>query len=113
MKEPSETDPIDPVASPSRAPTLRKGLMIAPGDRRGYTQLEAVCLLKPDAEGWEPFTRDVLNMPISMLPAIQYAVKAKRWQTAIDPLGQVRRTAENWAGRQARTQPSGRSSRNV
>src|ERR1700693_102929 len=67
--------------------------------RPGYAQIEAVSLLAPDSQKWEPFTRDVLKMPLSMLQAVQYAVKAKGGRHTNDPLEQVRNIAENWEGR--------------
>ena len=45
--------------------------------------------------------RDLSNMPLSMLEAVQYAVKAKQWRKARDPIRQVRSSAENWASRRA------------
>jgi hypothetical protein len=50
---------------------------------------------------WEPFMRDVVKMPLSMLDAVQYAVKAKWWENANDPLEQVRQSAAKWAKRRS------------
>jgi hypothetical protein len=81
-----------------------RGIMtptIPPDLRPGYSQIQAASLLAPDSEAWEPFMRDVLKMPLSMLRAVQYAVNVKAWRLANDPLAQVRKSAGNWAVRRA------------
>jgi hypothetical protein len=75
---------------------------MSPHKRPGYTQIEAVSFLASDSKGWETFMRDVLNMPLSMLTAVQHVVvKRRHWMIASDPLKQVKSAAENWAARQA------------
>ena len=74
---------------------------IPPDLRPGFAQIQAASCLAPDTEAWEPFVRDVLGMPLSMLRAVQYAVNTKAWRLAKDPLGQVRTSAKNWMTRRA------------
>ena len=74
---------------------------IPPDLRPGYAQIQEASRLAPDAEAWDPFARDVLGMPLSMLRGVQYAVNTKAWRLAKDPLGQVRKSAENWITRRA------------
>jgi hypothetical protein len=47
----------------------------------------------PDADAWEPFMQDILTLPMSMLPDVQWAVKANIWRRAYNPLQQVKDTA--------------------
>jgi hypothetical protein len=65
----------------------------------GYARIQATSHLLTDSEAWEPFVRDILKMPISMLKGVQYAVRGKFWMRATDPLRQVRVTAERWTAR--------------
>jgi|HubBroStandDraft_1064217.scaffolds.fasta_scaffold208944_2 hypothetical protein len=74
--------------------------------RAGYAQIDAASCLTPDAEAWEPFMRDVVQLPLSMLPAIRYAVKAGRWKVAGDPIGQIRNFARNHDKRRTRSKKS-------
>ena len=75
---------------------------MAPANTRpGYDQIRAASFLPPNAEAWKPFVRDVLGLPLSMLPGVQYAVNTKVWKNAKAPLEQVRNAATNWAERSA------------
>jgi len=67
--------------------------------RPGYREVRAASLLPRDAEAWEPFVRNVLGLPLSMLPGVQQSITRKTWMLAKDPLEQVRNAATNWAGR--------------
>jgi hypothetical protein len=69
--------------------------------RPGYDQIRAASFLAGNAEAWKPFVHDVLGLPLSMLPGVQYAINTKSWKTARDPLQQVRDAATNWAERRA------------
>ena len=71
--------------------------------RPGYPQVKAASLLPRDAEAWEPFVRNVLGLPLSMLPEVQQPISRKTWMLAKDPLEQVRNAATNWAGRMCST----------
>jgi len=62
--------------------------------RRGYAQIKAASLLARDSEAWGPFMQDILKLPLSMLPGVQYAVNRKAWRLATDPIMQVRDAAE-------------------
>jgi hypothetical protein len=77
--------------------------MIASHLRPGFTELEAASTWAPSSEEWIPFMRDVLNMPLSMLPAVHYAMGCKAWKVAKDPIKQVRGFAQNWEKRRARS----------
>lgn len=61
------------------------------------SRIETLSTLPPDAPQWAPFMRDVIRMPMWMLPAVHAAIQLSTWQTAQDPLeairGRVRRLA--------------------
>jgi hypothetical protein len=67
--------------------------MNAPQMPPGYAELAAMNGLATDAAEWEPLMRDVLGMPMSMLPCVQWAVKANIWKRAHNPIQQVTETA--------------------
>jgi hypothetical protein len=75
--------------------------------RPGYREVKAASLLPRDAEAWVPFVRDVLGLPLSMLPGVQQSINRKAWMLARDPLEQVRNAAANWAGRMFRDNAAG------
>jgi hypothetical protein len=60
-------------------------------------RLDALRTLGPDASEWVPFMRDVMRMPMWLLPAVQAAIQQGGWTGATDPLiairGAVRRLA--------------------
>lgn len=68
--------------------------MIEAQGRPGFTAIEAVSRLAPDAGEWTVFVRKVLLLPLEMLPAVQHVVKCRKWAYANDPLESVRRSAE-------------------
>jgi hypothetical protein len=53
-------------------------------------KLEALSALPADAPDWEPFMRDVIRMPMWMLPAVQAAIVQRAWISATDPLERIR-----------------------
>ena len=68
--------------------------------RPGYTEMMAASLLSAtDSAGWEKFMREVLDMPLSLLPAVKHVVKMGVWKRSKDPLNHVKRATENWAMR--------------
>jgi hypothetical protein len=60
-------------------------------------RLETLRSLSADAPEWIPFMRDVMRMPMWLLPAVQAAIRQGGWTGATDPLiairGSVRRLA--------------------
>lgn len=46
---------------------------------------------------WIPFMRDVIRMPMWMLPAVQAAIQQKEWVTAHDPLERIRSAVRRFA----------------
>jgi hypothetical protein len=52
--------------------------------------MEALSALAADAPEWAPFMRDVIRMPMWMLPAVHAAIERKGWVTAVDPLESIR-----------------------
>jgi hypothetical protein len=56
--------------------------------------------LAPNSEAWLPFMRDVILLPMSMLPAAQGVVKIGMWRKAHDPLKSVRDSTERRAARE-------------
>lgn len=73
--------------------------------RPGYAQIEAVRRLSSDSVEWNLFMRDVVQMPLSMLSAVQCVVKAPSWKFANDPVKQLRSAAANWAKRRTLSSP--------
>lgn len=68
-------------------------------NRPGYAQIEAASHLKQDDEAWTAFMREVMQMPLSMLPAVRYAVKTHKWRLAREPIVQIRNIASHWEAR--------------
>ena len=60
-------------------------------------RLEALRTLAPDAPEWVPFMRDIMRMPLWLLPAVQAAIQQGSWTGTTDPSialrGAVRRLA--------------------
>jgi hypothetical protein len=65
--------------------------------------METASAWLPGSEEWQRFMHDVLHLPLSMLPAVQYAMGRKAWKVANDPIEQVRGSAQNWEKRRARS----------
>jgi hypothetical protein len=64
-----------------------------------YPEIEGASQWSPDAEQWQAFVRDVVQMPATMTPAIQEAIRQQRWKIAPNPLASVRTTAYQEAKR--------------
>ena len=47
-----------------------------------------------DSAGWVALMKNVINLPLSMLPAVKHAVKFGKWKVANDPIRCVRENAE-------------------
>jgi hypothetical protein len=76
--------------------------------RPGYTALEAARRLALDSDGWLPFVQDVLQLPLSTLPAVRRVVRKGAWRYARDPLQSVRENAERDRRREIIANESGR-----
>jgi len=68
-----------------------------------YPEIEAASQGPPDAGEWPAFVRDVVQMPESMLPAIQEAIRQQRWKIAPNPLASIRTAAHQEAKRMGLT----------
>jgi len=68
-----------------------------------YSDIEAASQWPPDAEQWHAFVRDVVQMPESMIPAVQEAVRQPKWKIAPNPLASIRTTAHQEARRMGLT----------
>jgi hypothetical protein len=53
--------------------------------------------LPPDAPDWIPFMRDVIRMPMWMLPAVHAAIQKGDWVSAHDPLERIRSAVRRFA----------------
>jgi len=76
--------------------------------RPGYTALAAARHLALDSDGWIPFMKDVLQLPLSALPAVRRVVRKGAWRYANNPLQSVRENAERDCRREAIANESGR-----
>jgi hypothetical protein len=53
--------------------------------------------LPSEAPEWIPFMRDVIRMPMWMLPAVRAAIQQKDWVTGHDPLERIRSAVRRFA----------------
>jgi hypothetical protein len=67
-----------------------------------YETLAAVRKLPPEADDWLALMKDVLCLPLSMLPSVQRVVRNAAWTHANDPVGSVRNCAVRHAIRAER-----------
>lgn len=63
-----------------------------------YAEIEAASQWPHDSEDWAAFARDIVQMPETMIPAIQEAIRQQRWKIAPNPLAAIR-TAAHQEGR--------------
>jgi hypothetical protein len=68
-----------------------------------YADIENASKWAPDAPEWQTFARDVVNMPETMVPAIQEAIRQQRWKIAPNPLASIRTAAHQEAKRMGLT----------
>lgn len=68
-----------------------------------YPEIEAASQWPPDSEQWQAFARDVVQMPETMIPAIQEAIRQQRWKIAPNPLASIRTAAHQEAKRMGLT----------
>jgi hypothetical protein len=68
-----------------------------------YPEIEAASQWPHDSEQWQAFARDVVQMPETMIPAIQEAIRQQRWKIAPNPLASIRTAAHQEAKRMGLT----------
>ena len=68
-----------------------------------FLEIEAASRWPPEAEEWQAFARDVVQMPDSMIPAIQEAIRQQRWKIAPNPLASIRTATHQEAKRMGLT----------
>lgn len=68
-----------------------------------YAEIDAASQWAPDSESWPAFVRDVVQMPESMTPAVQEAIRQQRWKIAPNPLAVIRTAAHQEAKRMGLT----------
>jgi hypothetical protein len=68
-----------------------------PSPRPGHAAISDARALAPGDPGWARFTRDVLDLPLWMVPAVQVAIRQASWKQALNPLETVRENAHRVA----------------
>jgi hypothetical protein len=68
-----------------------------------YSEIETASKWLPNSEEWQAFARDVVQMPDTMIPAIQEAIRQQRWKIAPNPLASIRTAAHQEAKRMGLT----------
>jgi hypothetical protein len=64
-----------------------------------YAEIEAASQWAPDAAEWSVFVKNIIQMPETMTPAIQEAIRQQRWKIAPNPLASIRTAAHQEARR--------------
>ena len=68
-----------------------------------YPEIEIASKWPPESDEWRAFARDVVQMPDTMIPAIQEAIRQQRWKIAPNPLASIRTAAHQEAKRMGLT----------
>jgi hypothetical protein len=68
-----------------------------------YNEIDAASQWAHDSEQWGAFVRDVVQMPETMTPAVQEAIRQQRWKIAPNPLASIRTAAHQEAKRMGLT----------
>ena len=68
-----------------------------------YAEIDAASQWPIEDESWNAFVRDVIQMPESMKPAVQEAIRQQRWKIAPNPLASIRTAAHQEAKRMGLT----------
>ena len=68
-----------------------------------YLEIEAASQWPADSKQWQAFVRDVVQMPATMIPAVQEAIRQQRWRIALNPLASIRTAAHQEAKRMGLT----------
>ncbi len=58
-----------------------------------YSEIEEASRWPTDSLNWETFALDVVQMPLTMIPAIEEAIRQQRWKIAPNPLASIRTAA--------------------
>ncbi len=64
-----------------------------------YAEIEAASQWPYESDQWDAFVRDVVQMPETMKPAVQEAIRQQRWKIAPNPLASIRTAAHQEAKR--------------
>jgi hypothetical protein len=65
------------------------GGVMDPALEQSLKALESAAHLLPEDQEWIPLMRDVLQLPVWMLPAVQYVIGSGEWRESRDPLSSV------------------------
>ena len=68
-----------------------------------YAEIDAASQWPIEDESWNAFVRDVIQMPETMKPAVQEAIRQQRWKIAPNPLASIRTAAHQEAKRMGLT----------
>ncbi len=68
-----------------------------------YAEIDAASQWPLEDELWNAFVRDVIQMPETMKPAVQEAIRQQRWKIAPNPLASIRTAAHQEAKRMGLT----------
>ncbi len=68
-----------------------------------YPEIEAASQWPADSEQWLAFMSDVAQMPATMIPAIQEAIRQQKWKIAPNPLAAIRTATHQEARRMGLT----------
>ena len=68
-----------------------------------FNEIDTASQWPHDSEDWVAFVRDVIQMPDTMRPAIQEAIRQQRWRIAPNPLASIRTAAHQEAKRMGLT----------
>ena len=61
------------------------------------SKIEALSSLPVAAPEWVPFMRDVIRLPMWMLPAVHAAILLRTWTAVPDPLENIRSLVRHFA----------------
>jgi hypothetical protein len=65
----------------------------------GYAEVHLATQWSPEAESWVAFMRQIIRLPIWMLPVVQHVIRRRAWRKAADPLEQIRAASNREAAR--------------
>jgi hypothetical protein len=65
----------------------------------GFAEIEAASHKAQDSPEFLDFVRDVVNLPVTMAPAVAEAMAQKKWRVSPNPLGAIRTASHQEAKR--------------
>jgi hypothetical protein len=68
-----------------------------------YAEIDAASQWPPESEAWSEFVRNVVQLPETLTPAVQEAIRQQRWKIAPNPLASIRTAAHQEAKRMGLT----------